>query len=180
MDNAVRKEYGRALFLLAKEENRVDELGEQIKTLRSLFKDEPGYMKLILSPQIKTKEREKVLDDAFSGAVDVYLLNFMKLLLKNRHFSELIACCEEYEQLALISKSTVRAKAVSAVELSAQQKAALEEKLGEKYEVRVELECVVDESLIGGVRVEIFDEVIDGSVKAKIKNIREKLLNTSI
>ncbi|MBQ6757736.1 MAG: F0F1 ATP synthase subunit delta, partial [Selenomonadaceae bacterium] len=33
--------------------------------------------------------------------------------------------------------------------------AALEEKLGEKYEVNVELECVVDESLIGGVRVEI-------------------------
>ena len=61
--------------------------------------------------------------------------------------------------------------------LSAQQKAKLEEKILAKFGLKsAELKEIVDPSIIGGVIVEANHQVIDGSLKTQLENIKAKLL----
>ena len=74
--------YGKSLYDLAKEERNTKEILEEMEVLRSIFQDNPDYIRLLLEPSIPKKERLSLLDQAFSGELSLYLLNFLKLLLE--------------------------------------------------------------------------------------------------
>ena len=71
-------EYGKALFLLAKEEENAEQIMEQICAVSELMKTEPDYCKLLDTPAIATNEKPKLIDEAFKG-VHIYVLNFLKI-----------------------------------------------------------------------------------------------------
>ena len=52
----------------------------------------------------------------------------------------------------------------------------LEQALSEKYSYKITLENKIDSSLIQGIKVEIDNFVIDGSIKAKLASLKEQLL----
>ena len=66
-----------------------------------------------------------------------------------------------------------QARIVSAVELSAAQKRALVEKLERQSGKRVEPEYIVDETLLGGLVVEMEGRVLDGSLKKDLQQVKE-------
>ncbi len=53
---------------------------EQMNEIRQIFRENPGYLKLLGEPAIPQEERIKLIDEAFGGQVEPYLLNFLKLL----------------------------------------------------------------------------------------------------
>ncbi|MFQ6015028.1 MAG: ATP synthase F1 subunit delta [Anaerolineae bacterium] len=64
----------------------------------------------------------------------------------------------------------------SAVPLTVKEKATLKQKLAKRFSDDLEFRFRIDESLIGGVRVKIGDQVIDGSVAGKLEALREQLV----
>jgi F-type H+-transporting ATPase subunit delta len=63
----------------------------------------------------------------------------------------------------------------SARALSVADQARLAEALGKQYDTTVHLHVVVDTDLVGGVRIEIGDDVIDGSVANRLDDARRRL-----
>ena len=63
----------------------------------------------------------------------------------------------------------------STAELSKEQISKIEKAVGKKLGHEVELKNLVDERLIGGVRVVIHDHVFDGSIKYKLETLKENL-----
>jgi len=73
------------------------------------------------------------------------------------------------------TSSSLTARVSSAVPLTDQEQAALGEKLKARFGQALNLRFEVEPSLLGGVRVRVGDEVIDGSVKSKLDALAQSL-----
>ena len=74
-----------------------------------------------------------------------------------------------YDEISKISN----AKITSAVELTEEEKMSLREKLEKKIGHKILIECVVDESIIGGLIVETDGKIMDSSLKKHLKEIKD-------
>lgn len=168
------KEYGKALYMLADEENIVDTVFDQVNLIKSILKENPEYIKLLDTPAVPNDEKIGLIDSAFGGA-DEIVLNFIKILCLKKSVYQFEKCASEYMKLYDVSKGIVRAVALTAVPMTEEQVLLLKTKLDQITGKTVILENRVDSSIIGGVSVRMPDVQLDGSIKNKLKNFRESL-----
>lgn len=173
--NEIVREYGAGLFELAAEENCADELlTEEREIKKTALPRIPPFPHRPIC--LKGREKKRVRQ-AFSG-VHPYLLNFMLLMTERGLATEIPGSFGEYEKLYYDRYKIVRATATSAFPLTDEQKKRLEEKLAKNTGHRVEVQYVVDKTLIGGMRLDYGNHLVEGSVKAKLGEIKEKLAQT--
>lgn len=85
------KLYGDSLYELALEkdvEQRTysKELLDELRIVKSLFDENPDYIRLLQEPSIPRKTRLGLIDKAFGAQADEYLVNFLKLLAKKNFY----------------------------------------------------------------------------------------------
>lgn len=173
--NEIVREYGAGLFLLCAEEDCAAEVLSEIREIKKLLMR--SYLHLLITPSLPKNERVECVKSAFSG-VHRYILNFMCLMTERGLADELPACFDEYEKLYYERYSVVRVKCESAYPLDDRQKTSLYEKLKKNIGCEVEIEYIVDKSLIGGMRLDYGNRLIEGSIKAHLSQIKEKLADT--
>ena len=166
------KLYGDSLYELALEkdvEQRAysKELLDELRIVKSLFDENPDYIRLLQEPSIPRKTRLGLIDKAFGAQADEYLVNFLKLLCEEELLSEFSGCEEEYRQRFQKDHNIAEAHVVSAVTLSSQQKAAL------KAKVEIILVTKTDPNLMGGLKVEIEGRQLDGSVRGRLERLHK-------
>lgn len=173
--NDVCREYSEALFSLAVEDGLECEYINVLNVFRAEVQKEPKFTELLASPCIPLIEKKQVVDAVFDGgdAVEKNISSFLKLLCETGHIRELFDMIDETLNLLRLSLGISTAKVISAVELTRNEKDKLSENLEKKLGHRVELDCMVDKSLIGGIIVEADGKVIDGSIRYKLQNIKE-------
>lgn len=171
----VSEEYATALFSLALEEGVKKEVAESLEAVKAVFAQYPEYADLLAAPSIPFDERARVLDEAFEGRVHEYALSFMKLVCQRGHIRDLDECIDGYLKLYEASDGIAAAEVTSAAELTDAQKDALKTKLEAKLNRRVELTCTVDESILGGIIVRVDGNVMDGSLRTKLRSIKGAL-----
>ena len=170
--------YAQALYDLAKDENLGKTILEELAVLKTVFVDTPQYSKLLSAPDIPKQERCSVLDEAFRGKVDPYVLNFMKILTEKgyiRYFSE---CCQAYREQYNEENGVLPVCAVTAVELTEDQTAKLKAKLEKITGKTVELVNRTDPTCLGGVRLDYDGRQVDGTIKNRLDSIHGLLKNT--
>lgn len=171
----IAKEYGQALFELASEEKQEEYILEEIKALREILKSNPELLKVLNAPNISKDERITIVDSVFKGRMHEYLCSFLKILTERRYLSELFECFKEYESCYEDKNSVVKATVSSAVELSELQKEALKKKLCEKTGKSVDMKYHVDPELLGGIRVNMDGVLFEGTVRARLDELRNNL-----
>ena len=170
------KEYGSALYALARENGNPAEILEQLEALEELFRSEPQWYDLLTSPTLNKSERLDLIDQALRGRVDIYLVNFVKLLTERGRLRELPDCRKEYGELFDTDHNILRVTAVTAVPLRDDLRARLEEKLGAKAGCTVVLKNRVDASVLGGVCLEYPGRQLDDTLRTRLENIHSALL----
>lgn len=169
----ISKEYANALFALAKESASQEEVFLSLHTVLNCFKQNPEYLDLLDSASIPKKERAEALSQAFSGAVNEWVLNFLQVLCAQGHIRAFEDCVREYQQLLDEEKKISTAQITSAVALSESEKERLKSALESKLGHGVQLECGLDESLMGGIVVRVDGKVLDGSLKRRLGEWKE-------
>ena len=169
------KENGEALYELCNEENCAQGVGEQLDTVCGLFRAEPKYPRILQDPALPKGERLQMLDEAFGGGVHPYLLNFMKILCEKSAVEMLPGCAEQFRVLYNEDRGLLPVTATSAVALTEGQRQALMEKLSKLTGKTILLENKVDESLMGGVKVNYDGKELDGSVAGRLETLRRLL-----
>lgn len=170
---ATGNNYAEALFMLAREENLIDEFYDSLKLVEEVFNDSPDYLQFLATPSIPKSERTAALSAAFEGKVNAHILSFLCLMCEQGKSEQFFECAFEFYRLREWASGTVEAVVKVAVELTDTQKqnliAALEKRTGKK----VSLKCVIDSTLIGGIAVELDGQLLDGSVKSNLKRAKE-------
>ncbi len=173
--NEIAERYGAGLFELAKEENKVEEYMDEVKTLKEVLKENPELMTFFSSVKISKDEKKALIDKVFTS-IDHNLINFMKLIVDKGRVSQLshiyssfIEMCEE--DLGIQHATVVSARALSQEDLN-----TIGNTLVSKTNKRIILENVVDPSVIAGIKVTMGNTVTDVTMKTKIENMRSTLL----
>ena len=171
--NNVAQEYGAALFMLAGEEANVEEYRQGLAVLKKAFSDEPDYMVFISSPSIPLTQRLQSIATVFADSICENLLNFLMLLCEKGRLDCFEDAEKTFEALYDESKRIINIRVKSAIALSDEQKSRLEAKLEQNYKCKVDTEYIVDSTLLGGVIIEADDNVIDGSLRHRMQQIKE-------
>ena len=167
------REYAEALFTLAVEENAVEEFLDSLVTLKQLFDENPDYIEFLNSPAIPLGERTASIDEAFDGKMPQYVVSFIKVLCENGKMRTILLCIDEFETLARAFSNRAIATIYSAVELSDEQKDAVCKKLEAITNKRIDPIYIIDESLIGGMKIEVDGKTFDGSIKHRLGDIKD-------
>ncbi len=167
------KEYGEALFALALEQNMTSQISDALKSVSDVFDKNPEYIDFLACYGIPVAERTQALESAFSDALPEYALSFLQLLCERGAIKDFFDCVRVYEALFAehLKKST--AVVTSARPLDDMQKQALIKKLEAMCNHSVQLECRTDESVLGGLIIEVDGKVIDGSLKRRLHDVKE-------
>ncbi len=169
----MNKEYGTALFMLAKENGKESEYAIALECVQEVFSGNPEYIDFLASPTIPMEDRLSALDEAFGNAVPENVLSFLKLLCEKNRIRGLNSSVEEYKNLLDAQNHVSTAFVKSAVELTEEQKEQLKDKLEIQTGNSVVLECLIDQSLMGGIVVEIDGKIIDGSLKSRLYDVKD-------
>ena len=176
MAKLVSKVYGDALFEVAVESGRLDEIWEQTRAMQTALEENPELFALMRHPKIVKEEKVKIIESIFTGEVCAEFVGLLRLIVEKGHFAKVdtvldyfIDCVKEYKNIGT-------AYVTSAMELSEAQKAAVEKRLLEttKY-VKFEMHYAVDSALIGGMVIRIGDRVVDSSVRTKLNDLTREL-----
>lgn len=169
------KEYATALFALATENNAVDQYETALKEIYNVFCQNPDYIKVLESPAIPLSERIAFIDQAFEDSFTEYIVSFIKVLCENGHIEKICSCIDEFCDLVRIYKNRTIATVYYVEPLTEAQKTALLEKLQKISGKIIEPVFIKDESLIGGIKVQIDDKIFDGSIKNRLNKAKGEM-----
>ena len=170
--------YGEALYSLAREEGISQQILGEIAALEQSFVQEPAFLRLLDAPNLTKEERCQVLDDSFRGKLHSYVLNFLKLLAEKgyaRHFEN---CCAAFRSCYNEDNGILPVTAVTAIPLSESQQTALLQKLATVTGKTIQLHNRVDETVLGGIRLDYNGIRLDDTLAHRLGDIRNKLKDT--
>lgn len=167
------REYGEALFSLAKETGKENEYAVSLECILEVIGDNPEYIVFLSSPSISLEERLDAIDKAFGSSIPEDIVSFVKLLCEKGRIHLIKEAIEVYKNLLDAQNMVSTAFVKSAAELNEDEKEKLKDKLEIKVGHSVVLECCLDESLIGGMVIEIDGKVIDASIKSRLSEVKD-------
>lgn len=172
MVELVSKNYARALFDLAIEEQMVEEIGEEVEAIAKILESDKRFYEFFITPLIPKKEKVELIEKAFGGKVSKYSENFLKVLIENGRSNELLGIGSHYKKMQLEHFNMIEATAFTVLPLTELQHQKLVEKLEHETGKKVILVNTIDKSLIGGMLIKIGEKEIDGTVLNRLKNLQ--------
>ncbi len=178
-ESIVAKRYGEAFVAFARERIGLERVVEDVKNLDRLMHDNPEFLSFLKSPEIEYSEKclfvDKVLEKGFAGETAF----FLKFLIEKRRFA-IIETIADYVRVNYAHGETVTALLKTSYPLDLDIMAALKSRLEEKYHKKFNLYLELDASLKGGVQVTIGNTIIDGSIRHRLEELREKLKSVRV
>jgi len=176
----VARRYAHALFDAAQARGLLDTIEGDLAAFARLLREEPRLSSLLITPQVTTVEKHRLLQAILGGRVHALVLELLWLLLAKKRLPAIGDITEGYGLLLEAHRGIVRAEVTTARPMSAAQqerlKAALERRTGKT----VLIERKIDPRVMGGVVVRIGDQVIDRSIRRTFQEMRASLLEVPV
>ena len=128
----------------------------------------PDMLQAIGNPRLTADQLYGIFASLAGEAMFAQSQNLVRVLIENGRLGLLPEISEIYEQLKNEREGVVEARIGTAFPLDPQSLAALVADLEKRFKRRVQPVVTVDPELIGGIRIQVGDEVIDGSVRGKL------------
>ena len=171
--SGVAGRYASALFELARDEGKVDDVSRDLDRFEAMLKESPDLARLVKSPVFTADEQGRAVASVLERAgITSLAANLIRFVAAKRRLFVLPEMIRGYRALVAKSKGIVAASVTVAEEPSPRTlddiKAALRDMAGAEVDVGVK----VDPSLIGGLVVKIGSRMVDASLKTKLNSIR--------
>lgn len=173
MATAAAKRYARAIFELAQEQGQVAEWHERVEQVRDLMSD-PEVARVLTNPTIATERRMALVSGA-PHVFDAEATNLAKLLIESNRVRDVVGIAEEFQRLADEASGRVRATVTTAVELNPADRNSVADGLSKRLGKDVVLDVLVDPSILGGLKLQYGDRLVDASVATRLQQLRRRL-----
>lgn len=166
--------YAKSLLSLAKEENKLEEVYNDMELLLNVCENNRDFDLMLLSPILYSHQKKAVVQKVFEGKVSDLTMKFFNLIISKNRAAALEGIAKEvvneYHQI----KGIQRAEVKTALPLSAALRKEFTSKVGEALGKTIDLTETVEEDLIGGYILRVADKQIDQSVKSGLYNLKRK------
>lgn len=153
---------------------------EEASQLRRLIESESRLRVFLEGPQFRDEDKIRIVTDVFKGQLSDLFLQFLLLLLRRDRIVHLFEIFEEFEYLIEHEEGLTLGVVTTAVPASDDEirrlKVQLEAATGLKFDLRMK----VDPKLIGGVKVQYKDILIDSTIQTYLGDLRQRLMKTRL
>lgn len=151
---------------------------QQMRDFADTLADSHELREFLENPSIEMPKKLKVVD-AIAARMKLFpqVRNFVAVILEHHRLAELEEILTEYRDLVDEHGGAVEALITSARPMNPQDRAQMELQIAKLAGARVRASYAEDASLLGGAVVEIGSTVYDGSVRAQLQQLKQKLVN---
>jgi F-type H+-transporting ATPase subunit delta len=172
--------YADALLSAAEKRGQVEAIDAELSEVaRELFGRGSAVAQLFESPVIKRTSKEPLLETTFAGKVSDLLYDFLRVLNRKDRLGLVPGIAAGFRELVDQRAKRLRVQVRAAVPLDDAQQERLRETLRAALHKDPVLDIRVDPDLLGGMVVQVGDDVLDSSVRTRIDNLRTQLLARS-
>jgi F-type H+-transporting ATPase subunit delta len=164
-----------AAFTDAEADGELEQLEDELYQLGTLVDRGPGVRSALTDPGLPVERKQALVADLLRGHAGERTAALADLWVVLRDGRGLGEAARELAELAARRRQRLVAEVRTAVELDGERQSRLAEVLTRVTGRPVDLQCTVDESILGSVVVRIGDEVFDGSVRSRLAKARERL-----
>lgn len=172
-NNQVAQRYAQALYALCVDKKAVDAVHGDMATVIGALDASDDLVIALDGPIANTDEKIAVVG-ALCDTIKSHKIskNFLQLLATKRRLTVLRAIVDAFNILVIAGRGQVTATVTTATELTAKNIKAIEDVLHKQLNAKVVVEPKVDESIIGGLIVQVGDRMVDSSVSTKLQKLK--------
>ena len=171
------KRYSLALFELAEENNLLSQIEDQSLSMLNLINQSNDFYNLIKDPTINQEDLSKVINIIVEkNKFDTLFKNFLNFLIQKRRFFFIESILESFIETCSIKRGELKAELKSAKNLSSDEITKITELLTKNFSSKIKLNYKHDESLIGGLVVQVGSTMVDTSIKNKLQQIENRMI----
>jgi len=170
----ISRVYSEALFEVAKDKGNLDQIHDQLGEIADVLAENRDLQIFFFSPYFSSNEKRDGIKRAIDGAEDE-LVNFLELLAEKHRMPALFRIRRRFDELWAKENKRLGVTVTSAVELDAsvveQVGAEIEKQTGQTIELKSE----VDPSIIGGLKLQVGNMVLDASIYNRLEKLRREV-----
>ena len=170
--------YARSLFEVAREQDKLDVLKEQLGAVADAISENPELATFFFSPYFSSEEKKdgigKVLDDA-----DEYFVRFLELLAERHRLPALFRIRRAFDARWAEAQNLLPVRITSAVELDSKTTKTIGKQIEDQTGRKVELSSSVDPEVLGGLVIRVGNMVMDTSVRSRLERVRREVLRAA-
>jgi F-type H+-transporting ATPase subunit delta len=163
--------YARSLFAVAKEQDKLDEVKEQLAEFAKAVEESRDLSLFFFSPYFSTQEKKDGLDKALDDA-DESFRNFLGVLLDNHRMPAIHRIRRAYDELWAEEHKLLPVDVTTAIEIDEDVVERIGERVGEQTGKEIELNAHVDPDIIGGIVLRVGNSVLDASIRNRLDQLR--------
>ena len=169
--------YSLALFELSEENNLLSEIENQSSSVLNLIKKSEDFSSLIKDPTTNQEDLSKVINKiAENNKFENLFKNFLNFLIQKRRFFFIERILKSFIEICSRKRGELKAELKSAKELSSNEITKITEELTKNFNSKIKLNYKHDESLIGGLVVQVGSTMVDTSIKNKLQQIENGMI----
>ena len=169
--------YSLALYELASENNVLTEVEDQSSSILNLISSSNDFSNLIKDPTNNQDDLLKVINViADTNKFKNLLKSFLSFLVIKRRFFYVEQILKSFIEICSQKRGELKAELKSAKELSSDEISKITDELTKKFSSKIKLNYKHDESLIGGLVVQVGSTMVDTSIKNKLQQIENRMI----
>ena len=166
--------YARALFEVARDQDKIDEVRDQLGELADALDEDRSLSTFFFSPYFSTEEKKDGLHKAIDGAEPIFL-NFLELLLEKHRMPVIHRIRRDYDKLWREENKLLSVQVTSAVELDEKVVKDLGDRIAEQTDRKIEVTTNVEPDILGGIVLRVGNSILDASIRNRLEQLRRQV-----
>ena len=173
----VKNSYSQALYELVEEENKINQVENEVISIIRLISESPDFLNLIVDPRNTQSEQTAAITAICENyKLNVILVKFLKFLISKRRLFFLEKILKDFVAICSSKRGEIIAKLTAAKDLSSTELDNIKDSLKENFGSNLQLKFKHDPSLLGGLIVQVGSIMIDTSIKNKLQQIENNMI----
>ena len=166
--------YARSLFEVAKENDELDEIQEQLGQFADALDESRELQLFFFSPYFSSQEKKDAIDKVVDGGNE-HFTNFLELIAERHRMPAVFRMRREFDSLWRKENKLLEVRITSAVELDDDLVKSIGSRIEEQTGQRIDLDANVDPDVIGGLVLRVGNMVMDASVRGRLERLRKEV-----
>ncbi len=164
--------YGRSLFAVAQEHDKLDDIREQLGQFADALNDNRDLAVFFFSPYFSTPEKKEGLEKTLDGA-DETLVNFLELLIEKHRMPAIFRIRRYYDGLWEQENKILPVQISTATELDKATVKQIGDRIAKDTGQKIDLTADVDPAILGGIVLRVGNSILDASIRNRLDNLRK-------
>ncbi|MCP9751632.1 ATP synthase F1 subunit delta [Ferruginibacter sp. HRS2-29] len=170
--------YAKSLLDLSIEQNSLQAVIADMKLLAQICKSNSDFVSMLKSPVIASDKKQSIIESITADKVSNITTLFIRLLVAKTRESNLPEITKAFIEQYNAMNNIHQVKFTTATPISTELQDEIVNKIkSDKALQSIELETGIDESLIGGFKLQLGDTLVDASISRDLQDIKRQFLN---